>query len=301
MSENGRLKDSELAPTLLGGRLRHDAADAADRMFTAFGLDTGGVLQAVSAGDLYRDYETQVLRRRQVGNLAAIPGQSNHGWGIAGDLANGMNSWGSSSQAWFEDHGATYGWVTPDWANPASPYFEKNEPWHKEYDRARDRRTGAKIRRPKKGEIGIGASGPDVTRIQILLNQQMDGPNLVVDGRFGLGSAVMTARYQKLNDLAIVGAVGGVTQDYLEGRVKPKGEPVIYLQRGTKKREATENLQEFLKRAFPRVNEDLIVDGVYGGDTETAVKHWQMKADMAPTGKIGEVGRRRLLKLGVDL
>src|SRR5690606_32540750 len=98
MAENGRLPDSDLAPTLLGGRLRKDAADSADRLFTRYALDTGDVLQAVSPADTYRSYEQQVQARKNVGNLAAVPGTSNHGWGVAVDFANGMNSWSSAAQ-----------------------------------------------------------------------------------------------------------------------------------------------------------------------------------------------------------
>lgn len=300
MSENGRLKDSELAPTLLGGRLTKEAADAADRMFTKFGLDGMGVLQAVSAADTYRTYEQQVEARERVGNLAAIPGTSNHGWGLAVDYKNGMNAWSSSTQEWFERNGDDFGWFTPGWANPDSEDYQKNEPWHKEYRRSLDKRRGPKIRRPESGEIGIGSEGQKVTRIQVLLNQRLSGPNLVVDGKFGLASAVAAARYQRDAGLSVSGVIGSVTMNALETGYAP-GDMPIYLQKGTKKADQVEVLQAWLKKVFPKQYGNLVVDGDFGDHTESAVKHWQTKADMAPTGKIGPASRNRLLELGVRL
>lgn len=299
MSENGRLKDSELAPTLLGGRLRKDAADSADRMFTKFGLDGMGVLQAVSSADLYRTYAQQVEAKNNVGDLAAPPGTSNHGWGKAADLANGMNAWSSPAQDWFDDNGRDFGWVTPGWADPTDNEYQKNEPWHKEFEKTLDKRQGPKIRRPQTGEIGIGSSGTKVTRIQILLNQRLSGPNLVVDGKFGLASAIAAARFQRDQDMAIVGAVGLVTMARLEDKDSGQDLP-IYLQKGTKKHDQVENLQQWLKDSF-KVNRNLVVDGDFGDRTEAAVKHWQEKADLAPTGKIGPQSAARLDALGVEL
>lgn len=301
MSENGKLRDDELAPTLLGGRLRKDAADSADRMFTRFGLDGLGVLQAVSSADLYRTYAQQVEARARVGNLAAVPGTSNHGWGKAADLRNGMNQWGSVAQTWFENNGEDFGWVTPGWADPTSSEYQKNEPWHKEFVASLDKRRGPKIRRPQAGEVGIGSEGPQVTRIQILLNQRLSGPNLIVDGEFGLGTAVATARFQRQEGMAIVGAVGPVTLARLENEDSGKQDVPIYLEKGTRKHDQVENLQRWLKRAFPKVNHNLAVDGDFGDKTEAAVKRWQEKADMTPTGKIGPMSRDRLLELGVEL
>jgi peptidoglycan hydrolase-like protein with peptidoglycan-binding domain len=315
MAENGRLPDSDLAPTLLGGRLRKDAADSADRLFTKYALDTGGVLQAVSPADTYRSYEQQVQARKNVGNLAAVPGTSNHGWGVAVDFANGMNSWSSAAQDWFRRNGGDFGWETPDWAsNPRNRYY-KNEPWHKEFDPAKDKRKGPKIRHPKKGEIGIGSKGKDVERIQVLLNQRLPGKNLVVDGHFGLASAVATARYQhQAKGLSVTGTVGPKTLASLEGPKAPKPTkpskpvekdgPPIYLKRGTGNKAGTRALQEFLRRVFPGrfgkgAEHEVVVDGDYGPRTEYAVKHWQKKAGLAPTGEIGPKSHARLVKFGV--
>jgi hypothetical protein len=56
----------------------------------------------------YRTYEEQVylyqLYQEGKGNLAAVPGTSNHGWGVAVDLAE---EW---MRHWMDEHGAKYGW-----------------------------------------------------------------------------------------------------------------------------------------------------------------------------------------------
>ncbi len=77
----------------------------------------------IGVTDSYRDYDEQVdlVRRKGLysqGGLAATPGKSNHGWGMALDVdvtATGL--------AWMREHAAEYGWVE------AVP----REPWHWEY------------------------------------------------------------------------------------------------------------------------------------------------------------------------
>jgi LAS superfamily LD-carboxypeptidase LdcB len=73
--------------------------------------------------DSYRSYESQVeLAGRKglysQGGLAATPGTSNHGWGLAVDLD--LNP---AAQQWMRDNGWRYGFVedTP------------REPWHWAY------------------------------------------------------------------------------------------------------------------------------------------------------------------------
>jgi hypothetical protein len=78
---------------------------------------------ALSVTDSYRSYDEQVdLARRkgltQNGGWAAVPGTSNHGWGLAIDAdvdANGL--------AWLNANGARFGWVMET----------TREPWHWQY------------------------------------------------------------------------------------------------------------------------------------------------------------------------
>lgn len=92
---NGYLPDSVLAP-VAGGRLRKDAAARFNAMNVA--LRAQGHATVTLNGSLsgYRPFSGQVAMRsswcaRGACGNAAVPGTSNHGWGIAGD-ANWMST-----------------------------------------------------------------------------------------------------------------------------------------------------------------------------------------------------------------
>ncbi len=99
-----------------GHRLWAPAAQSLENMLAAAKKD--GVRIGIT--DSYRPYEEQVdLARRKglysQGGLAAKPGTSDHGWGMAVDLD--LNA---KAQAWMRQHGKEYG-------------FEEDtprEPWH---------------------------------------------------------------------------------------------------------------------------------------------------------------------------
>lgn len=86
---NGRLPASDLAPIGGGYYLRKDAAEAFNAMSDE-ALRVYGVRVTVVAG--YRTLQRQVelwnLYLSGRGNLAARPGTSNHGWGLAVDLSS---------------------------------------------------------------------------------------------------------------------------------------------------------------------------------------------------------------------
>jgi hypothetical protein len=95
---NGNLPDSILAP-VAGGRMRKDAAARFNVMNVA--LRARGQRTVVLNGSIsgYRPFSAQVMLRQQwcargACQNAAVPGSSNHGWGIAGDA-----NWMSTSQA----------------------------------------------------------------------------------------------------------------------------------------------------------------------------------------------------------
>ncbi len=126
---NGRIPASELCP--LGVRpvlrARCDATAALERLNAAyvarFGTD-------ISVTDAYRDYDAQVRVKAAKGNLAATPGTSNHGWGLALDLGGGINRFGTAQHLWMRENAAAYGWHLPGWALAGG---SKPEPWHWEY------------------------------------------------------------------------------------------------------------------------------------------------------------------------
>ena len=110
-----------------GHRLRADAARAFNRL-TAASRASRGVPLCVT--DSYRDYPSQVDVFSRKPGLAAVPGTSNHGWGVAVDLCGGIETFGSSAHAWMKANAPRYGWVHPGWAEPGG---SRPEPWHWEY------------------------------------------------------------------------------------------------------------------------------------------------------------------------
>lgn len=80
--------------------------------------------------DAYRTYAQQVLLKAAKGDLAATPGTSNHGLGLAVDLGGGINSFGTPQHNWMIENASKYGWVNPSWAQQGG---SKPEPWHWEF------------------------------------------------------------------------------------------------------------------------------------------------------------------------
>jgi LAS superfamily LD-carboxypeptidase LdcB len=80
--------------------------------------------------DSYRNYDEQVAVAAAKPDLAARPGSSNHGWGVATDLCDGIQAFGTPTHAWMVDNSMLYGWFLPSWAqqNGSSP-----EAWHWEF------------------------------------------------------------------------------------------------------------------------------------------------------------------------
>ena len=114
--ENGRIDFSELEQVAPGHFLRPDVAQTFKAMRRAARKD--GV--RITLTDSYRDFATQ--QRLAVekglyseGGLAAEPGTSNHGWGLAVDVDEGRE--------WLAENGARFGFTTIP-----------REPWHWEYE-----------------------------------------------------------------------------------------------------------------------------------------------------------------------
>jgi len=125
--QNGLLRTADLC-TLWDGhtQLRADAAVSLaefNQAFTArFGVDL-----CLSSG--YRTLAQQRAVKAQKGGLAAAPGKSNHGWGLAVDLCQDQTS--GAKWTWLNENGPAYGWQNPAWAQSggSGPY----EKWHWEY------------------------------------------------------------------------------------------------------------------------------------------------------------------------
>ncbi|WP_233617362.1 M15 family metallopeptidase [Actinomadura sp. WAC 06369] len=125
---NGRIPDEELCPLPQEDEsLRADAAAAFYELNAAYHERFGEEMCVRSS---YRSYERQAeLYASMPAGMAAAPGNSKHGLGIAADLCGGVEEEGTPQFEWLEDNAEEYGWIHPAWAY-SNPY----EPWHWEFD-----------------------------------------------------------------------------------------------------------------------------------------------------------------------
>lgn len=128
--ENGRIPLDALSPIpwAAGQHLRSDAAAALIALNEEYRARFSG--SDIVITDSYRSYDSQVQTKANKGYLAATPGTSNHGWGLALDLGGGINRWDTDQRNWMVENAPRYGWVSPAWAQPRAA---KPEPWHWEF------------------------------------------------------------------------------------------------------------------------------------------------------------------------
>lgn len=67
--------------------------------------------------------------RRPGTAAAAVPGTSQHGWGLALDLGSNVNNYGTPENNWVRENAGRFGWWWPTWARKSPSY----EPWHYEF------------------------------------------------------------------------------------------------------------------------------------------------------------------------
>lgn len=130
---NGRIPRSALC-SLWANRnhyLRADAAAKFDALSKAFTAQFG-VKPCMT--DSYRSLEAQISVARRKPGLAAVPGTSNHGWGMALDLCepgtqHAPRPWPGSEKyhTWMRANSEKYGWIHPLWARENGSRPEK---WH---------------------------------------------------------------------------------------------------------------------------------------------------------------------------
>jgi LAS superfamily LD-carboxypeptidase LdcB len=130
----GTLVNGFLDPSLLcplddapGKALQPTAAAAFNAMNAAYKAQTG---TPICVTDSYRSYAEQVRVYAEKPELAAVPGRSNHGLGLALDLCGGVQDFGSAAHLWMKMNAGRFGWFHPAWAEPGGA---KPEPWHWEY------------------------------------------------------------------------------------------------------------------------------------------------------------------------
>ncbi|GMA23885.1 hypothetical protein GCM10025864_16440 [Luteimicrobium album] len=127
--KNGELPDSVLCPLDFapGHRLRCDAANRLEALSELFEKQFG---HPIPITDSYRPLAVQIELRKTKPDLAAVPGTSNHGWGIAVDMGYPISTGLSAEYQWLRQHGPAYGWDNPSWAHLDG---SKPEPWHFEF------------------------------------------------------------------------------------------------------------------------------------------------------------------------
>lgn len=125
---NGLLSDANLCELPTGGlHLRGDAARAWWRLSEGY-QDRFG--EPLCTTDAYRTLDAQQRLSAAKPGLAARPGTSNHGWGVAVDLCGGAESFGTAQHVWLKRNADDAGWTNPSWAQRSG---SKPEPWHWEY------------------------------------------------------------------------------------------------------------------------------------------------------------------------
>ena len=127
---NGFIPQTALCPIGIGAHLlRCDAAAAFAALNEAYATAFG---TPVCVTDSYRTFDSAGRLYGEKPALAAVPGTSNHGWGLALDLCGGAQSFGSAQYAWLAANAPAFGWVNPAWARPGAG---REEPWHWEFTR----------------------------------------------------------------------------------------------------------------------------------------------------------------------
>ncbi|HEY3558349.1 MAG TPA: peptidoglycan DD-metalloendopeptidase family protein [Kribbella sp.] len=124
---NGMIPASKLCAIGGGHMLRCDAAAEYLKLAAAYRGQFG---KSLCITDSYRSYASQVSLYQRKPSLAALPGTSNHGWGVAVDLCGGIDRYNTPQYLWMKAHAPAYGWVHPAWAEPGR---NREEPWHWEF------------------------------------------------------------------------------------------------------------------------------------------------------------------------
>lgn len=188
MSENGRLPKSDLA-RIPGGELRKDAAAA----WNAPGGPADAGLVPTGSRSSYRTLVEQEQLMRELGpGIAAVPGTSNHGWGVAIDLPEPW-MW-----AWMHEHGAKYGWEKTE---------AFHEPWHWNF-------VGG-VSFPAFEALERGARGKRVLRLSrrlAYIRPRGERPYLrKATRRFGPKMVAAVAAFQHDHSLTVDGVIGPKT------------------------------------------------------------------------------------------
>jgi len=127
-SANGQIATEDLCELWDSiNMLRGDAAVSISALNDDYVAAIG---QPLCITDSYRTLSEQYRLARTKPRLAATPGTSNHGWGLAVDLCSSVTN-DRAAIAWLTENGPIYGWANPAWARAGGS--GPREPWHWEY------------------------------------------------------------------------------------------------------------------------------------------------------------------------
>jgi len=201
---NGNIDQSQLESLGIGN---HKATPPAARAFKA--MRAAAAREGINIGltSSYRDYATQVRLKREKGRMAATPGRSNHGWGLAFDIP-GLRQ-GNAAYRWMQANAPRFGIYGP----LARPF----EIWHWEYR-------------------GGGAAAPATVPVTAPEQQQQAiSPTVRTPAGTTMNQRAITAPREECNCpepvVVPVGSGGGggaaTAANYLSG-VKPQRQTVKY-------------------------------------------------------------------------
>ena len=227
---NGLAKPADLAKTHNGHTLIAAAAASYDLLAVAFKKKFGKDL-AITQGYRTLAEQTAIFQARYVkqtagggkygdvrfwkgvryvraqGASAAVPGTSNHGLGLALDLATsvGFGSFTSAEYKWMATNGPAYGWTGTEGRSV-------NEPWHWVYNAAIDKhkpaakpaqKTEIQTMAAKLPVIKPGDKGIYVKRLQgLLLANGYSIGKTGIDGSNGPSTQAGFAAFQKAHPAA---------------------------------------------------------------------------------------------------
>ena len=126
---NGMIPATALCPvpTSPGHLLRCDAARGVQALSAAY---LGRFHTPLCITDSYRSIAGQIAVFAAKPDLAALPGTSQHGWGLALDLCGGIQQFGTPQHEWMRANAPRFGRTHPAWAETRG---SKPEPWHWEF------------------------------------------------------------------------------------------------------------------------------------------------------------------------
>ncbi|GHH66627.1 M15 family metallopeptidase [Promicromonospora soli] len=124
--DSGAVPKSELAPIPWSptNLVRADVLDGLIALDAAYSKVFGEHLTINSS---YRTYDEQKALYNPSSPIAAPPGCSNHGLGLAVDIGGGVETFGTEQYNWLKTHAKAHGWVHPAFAEPDG---RVPEPWH---------------------------------------------------------------------------------------------------------------------------------------------------------------------------